>query len=95
MKIENGYSRHLQNIKQSQDQSKSRQTQSKEENFSKEPGVSVEISAEAQALLKADQSAHTSRVEEIKAQIENGTYDIDTDAISNGLLSTIQSQKEN
>jgi flagellar biosynthesis anti-sigma factor FlgM len=93
MKIENGYSRQLQNIRQAKEQSSSRK-QATNEATEREAGVSVEISQEAQALLEADKAKHDARVEEIKAQISEGTYHVDPQTISNGLLSAIQSQKE-
>lgn len=93
MKIENGYSKHLETIRQTTQQS-GRQTRSAEETSEREPGVSVNISEEAKALLEAEESEHAARVEEIKAQLEEGSYEVNPDAISNGLLSTIQAQKE-
>lgn len=93
MKIENGYSRHLETIRQASQQA-DRPTRSSDEASEREPGVSVNISEEARALLEAEESEYAERVEEIKAQIEQGTYEINPDAISNGLLSTIQAQKE-
>lgn len=93
MKIENGYSKHVQQLRKAE-QAQQDQTKKAEEKTEREPGVSVEISEEAKALLEADQSGHSERIQKIKEKIENGEYELNPEAISNGLLNTIQSQKE-
>lgn len=62
-------------------------TQSKE-------AVQVSISAEAKALLEADKPAFSERVNAIKQAIQNGEYEVDASKITEGLVKTLQEQKE-
>lgn len=94
MKIENGYSKFLQSIKQTQSQKAEEKTDKKNISEEKEALVQVNISEEAKALLEADEAEFSARVDEIKLQIQNGEYEINPDKISEGLLKTIESQKE-
>lgn len=56
--------------------------------------VQVSISAEAKALLEADQSAFSEKVDAIKQAIQNGEYEVDASKITEGLVKTLQEQKE-
>lgn len=94
MKIENGYSKFLQSVKQEQTKKTDDKTNEKKISDEKEAVVQVSISEEAQALLKADEAEFSARVEEIKLQIQNGEYKVNPEKISEGLLQTIQAQKE-
>ncbi|WP_197017797.1 flagellar biosynthesis anti-sigma factor FlgM [Alkalibacterium sp. AK22] len=62
-------------------------TQSKE-------AVQVSISAEAKALLEANKPAFSERVNGIKQAIQNGEYEVDASKITEGLVKTLQEQKE-
>lgn len=54
----------------------------------------VSISKEAQALLDADKVAFSERVNLIKQSIQNGEYEIDPSKITEGLVKSLQEQKE-
>lgn len=54
----------------------------------------VSISKEAQALLDADKVAFSERVNSIKQSIQNGEYEVDPSKITEGLVKSLQEQKE-
>lgn len=54
----------------------------------------VSISKEAQALLDADKAAFSERVNAIKQSIQNGEYQVDPSKITEGLVKSLQEQKE-
>ncbi|GEN51550.1 flagellar biosynthesis anti-sigma factor FlgM [Alkalibacterium pelagium] len=56
--------------------------------------VKVSISKEAQAMLDADKAAFSERVDAIKQAIQNGEYEVDASKITDGLVRTLQEQKE-
>lgn len=56
--------------------------------------VQVSISKEAQALLDADKVAFSERVNSIKQSIQNGEYQVDPSKITEGLVKSLQEQKE-
>lgn len=55
--------------------------------------VQVNISKEAQALLNADKTEFSERVNAIKHAIQNGEYEVDPSKISDGILHSINAQK--
>lgn len=55
--------------------------------------VQVSISKEAQALLDADKTAFSERVNAIKQSIQNGEYEVDPSKITEGLVKSLQDQK--
>lgn len=95
MKIENGYNKFLQSIQHSQKQQPSKKVQQQAET-TREEKVQVTISEEAKRLSETSQkSEHSQRVEDIKAAIQNNTYEVSPEEISKGLMRSIQQQKGN
>lgn len=91
MKI-NKYTNVVSSLNQSK-QSKKEVTQESAKSQPKE-AVQVSISKEAQALLDADKSALSERVNSIKQAIQNGEYEVDPSKITEGLVKSLQEQKE-
>lgn len=93
MKIENGYNKYLQNVQQTKKQVASK---ARDEKVDKpvEKNVEVNISEEAKRLSEVSISeARSARVEEIKAAIDNGTYEIKPKEIAEGIMREINRQK--
>lgn len=93
MKIENGYNKYLQNIQQIKKQAVSNQKANASEKPA-EKNVEVNISKEAKRLSEvSQQAARSERIEQIKAAVNNGTYEIDTEKIAEGIMREIGRQK--
>lgn len=93
MKIENGYNQYLQNIKQTQKQSVNKKNTPMTEK-PVEKNVEVNISEEAKRLSEISQKeARSERVAQIKAAVNNGTYQINTKEIAEGIMREIGRQK--
>ncbi|HZK22755.1 MAG TPA: flagellar biosynthesis anti-sigma factor FlgM [Atopostipes sp.] len=93
MKIENGYNKYLQNIQQSKKATVSKQAVNGSEKPA-EKNVEVNISKEAKRLSEvSQQAARSERIEQIKAAVNNGTYEIDTEKIAEGIMREIGRQK--
>ncbi|MGB0466175.1 MAG: flagellar biosynthesis anti-sigma factor FlgM [Pontibacterium sp.] len=62
------------------------------DNIPSSPGDTVKLSDTAKALLRAEQSdanipdVDSERVEQLKAEIENGTYQINSQKVAEGML---------
>ncbi|GAB2490503.1 hypothetical protein GCM10008929_13360 [Alkalibacterium psychrotolerans] len=91
MKI-NKYTNVVSSLNQSK-QSKKEVTQESVKSQPKE-AVQVSISKEAQALLDADKAQFSERVNSIKQAIQNGEYEVDLSKITEGLVKSLQEQKE-
>lgn len=91
MKI-NKYTNVVSSLNQSK-QSKKEVTQEATKTQPKE-AVQVSISKEAQALLDADKAQFSERVNSIKQAIQNGEYEVDPSKITEGLVKSLQEQKE-
>lgn len=93
MKIENNYNRVLQSIKQAQNQKGTSKAEEKLEQV-KAKAVEVSISDEAKKLSEASlKESQTNRVEEIKAAIQNDSYEVNPETIAEGMIRTIGHQK--
>lgn len=92
MKI-NKYSNVVSSVNHSKQLKKEGAAESAHKSQPKE-AVQVSISKEAQALLDADKAAFSERVDAIKQAIQNGEYEIDASKITDGLVRTLQEQKE-
>ncbi|MCC5889876.1 MAG: flagellar biosynthesis anti-sigma factor FlgM [Alkalibacterium sp.] len=84
------------NVVSSLNQSKQSKKEVTKETAKSQPkeAVQVSISKEAQALLDADKSAFSERVNSIKQAIQNGEYEVDPSKITEGLVKSLQEQKE-
>lgn len=91
MKI-NNYTNMVSSLKQSK-QSKKEATQETAKSQPKE-AVQVSISKEGQALLDADNAVFSDRVNAIKQAIQKGEYEVDPNKITDGLVKSLQEQKE-
>lgn len=91
MKI-NKYTNVVSSLNQSK-QSKKEVTPETSKSQPKE-AVQVSISKEAQALLDADKAQFSEQVNSIKQAIQNGEYEVDSSKISEGLVKSLQNQKE-
>lgn len=93
MKIENNYNKFLQSIKNTQNNKGTRKTEEKLDQV-KAKSVEVNISDEAKKLSEASlKETQTERVEEIKAAIQNDTYEVNPEVIADGMLREISNQK--
>lgn len=80
-------------MKQTQNKKGTRKTEEKLERV-KAKSVEVNISDEAKKLSEASQNkAHIERVEDIKAAIQNDTYEVNPKEIADGMLRAIANQK--
>lgn len=93
MKIDNQYNKYLNSINQTKSGASKAAKPAAASAKSQSP-VEVNISKEAQALLDADKTAFSEKVQAIKAAIQNGEYEVDASKISEELVRTIQDQKE-
>jgi len=93
MKIENNYHKALQSVKQAQNKKGTSKSKEKLEQV-KAKSVEVSISDEAKKLSEASQKeGQTERVEDIKAAIQNDTYEVSPEVIADGILREIGNQK--
>lgn len=93
MKIENGYNKYLQSIKQSNKQAAAKAS-SKQTDKPVEKNIEVNISEEAKRLSEVSQDeARSERVAQIKAAINDGTYEINPKEITEGIMREIRRQK--
>lgn len=93
MKIENGYNKYLQSIQQTNKQVAAK-ANNKQTDKPVEKNIEVNISEEAKRLSEVSQSeVRSERVAQIKAAINNGTYDIQPKEITEGIMREIRRQK--
>ena len=93
MKIENGYNKYLQSIKQSNKQAAAKAS-SKQTDTPVEKNIEVNISEEAKRLSEVSQDeARSERVAQIKAAINDRTYEINPKEITEGIMREIRRQK--
>ncbi|HJB24868.1 MAG TPA: flagellar biosynthesis anti-sigma factor FlgM [Candidatus Jeotgalibaca pullicola] len=94
MKITNGHQHYLRNVRNTQNLSAESQKQSIKKTSNQEY-VSVEISDEAKKLSEAKMSiASTEKIEAIKKAIQDGSYQVSTEKIANGIVDTMAAQKK-
>ena len=95
MKIENGYNKYLQNVQQNNQKSVSRK-ENKQVESKVDKNVEVNISDEAKKLSEvSQQEIYSERVQDIKAAIKNGTYEVKPKEISESIMRIIQAQEGN
>lgn len=93
LKIENGYNKYLQNIKQTQKQSTSKMTD-QAFHSKQDKNIEISISEEAKKLSEVSQKElYSERVQKIKAAIQNGSYEIKPKEISESIMREIKAQK--
>lgn len=93
MKIENNYNKYLQNIQQAKKQVASKKAEQNTDS-KQEKNVEINISEEAKKLSEVtQQEVYSKRVQEIKAAIKNGTYEVKPKEISESIMREIKAQK--
>lgn len=93
MKIENNYNKYLQNIQQAKKQVASKKAEQNTDS-KQEKNVEINISEEAKKLSEiTQQEVYSKRVQEIKAAIKNGTYEVKPKEISESIMREIKAQK--
>lgn len=93
MKINNNYTNFLRSLKQTQSKVTARKEEKKINGTSKK-SVEISFSEEAKRLSKiSENEGHTQKVEEIKSAIQNKTYEVDPEAITNSMINTIKNQR--
>lgn len=93
MKINNSYNKYLQSVQQAKKHVKTQSSQANVKRTAKK-NVEVNISQEAKRLSEASSAeAHSVRIEEIKAAIQDGTYEIKPQETAEGIMREIDRQK--
>lgn len=93
MKIENSYNKYLQNIKQTKKQNNSK-IDDQASHIKQNKNIEISISEEAKKLSEVSQKeVYSERVQKIKAAIQDGSYEIKTKEISEGIMREIKAQK--
>ena len=93
MKIENSTNKYIQNIQNAKTQV-AKKSNNKQVEMPVDRNVEVTISEEAKRLSEVSLSeVRSKRVEDIKAAIQNGTYEINPKEITKGIMREINRQK--
>lgn len=93
MKIENNTNNYIQNIQNAKKQAANK-SNNKQVEMPVDRNVEVTISEEAKRLSEVSlNEVRSKRVEDIKAAIQNGTYEINPKEITKGIMREINRQK--
>lgn len=93
MKIESSTNKYIQNIQNTKKQV-DKKSNNKQVGMPVDRNVEVTISEEAKRLSEVSLSeVRSKRVEDIKAAIQNGTYEIKPEEITKGIMREIHRQK--
>lgn len=90
----NNYQNYLNALKKTQTHKKAQNTKKNEQPQAVENRDQINISADAKKLAEISQKEQReARVEEIKAAVQNGSYEVKPKEITSSLINTINQQK--